>query len=99
MLFDNILFDNKYCSILNENLIIKNSIQYFYKNEFTNIIANNGDSTNNNIGSNDDYIIDNNNLYQKINLNWKLVTDGSFIIISFCWFIFIEFVLQIKVIK
>jgi len=78
---DNLLFNDKYCSIF-DNQIIKNSVQCYYKSDFEKIIANNGDSTNNDIGSDDDYIIDNNNLFKKINSKWKLVINGSFIIKS-----------------
>ena len=76
------LVNNKYCSITSEYQNIINSIQCYYKSDFQKIIANNGDSTNNDIGSDNDYIIDNNNLFKKINSKWKLITKGSFIIKS-----------------
>jgi len=78
---NNLLFNNKYCSIFNDQ-IIKNTVQCYKKSDFKKIIANNGDSTNNNIGSNNDYIIDNNNLFKKSNSKWNLITNDTFIIKS-----------------
>ena len=84
-LINNNLFNTNFkqlVKIYDEIKISENFIRKELNFDLSKIKANNGDSTNINIGNDNEYIIDNNNLYIKSNSKWNLITIGNFMIES-----------------